>query len=45
VYAGVVWGQELTTEMLCLWMRNDNLPWRLNVQVHKFIWHPDKIGV
>jgi len=45
VYAGVVWGQELTTEKLCQWMSNDNLPWRLNVQTHKFIWHPDKIGV
>lgn len=45
VYAGVVWGQELTTEKLCQWMLNDNLPWRLNVQTHKFIWHPDKIGV
>ena len=45
VYAGVVWGQELTTEILCNWILGSKLPWRLNVQVHKFIWHPDKIGV
>jgi 7-carboxy-7-deazaguanine synthase len=44
VYAGVVWGA-LDTEELCKWMIEDKLPWYLNVQVHKFIWHPDKIGV
>lgn len=44
VYCGVVWGA-MQTEELCAWMNNDNLPWRLNVQTHKFIWHPDKIGV
>lgn len=45
VYAGVVWRSEVTTEALCQWMIEDKLPWNLNVQVHKFIWHPDKIGV
>jgi len=45
VYAGVVWGQELTTEQLCAWMIEDRLPWNLNVQVHKYVWHPDKQGV
>ena len=44
VYAGVVWGK-LETEELCKWMLEDNLPWNLNVQVHKFVWHPDKQGV
>ena len=44
VYAGVVWGA-METEALCRWMLDDGLPWRLNVQTHKFIWHPDKIGV
>lgn len=44
VYAGVVWGK-LEAETLCGWMIEDKLPWRLNVQVHKFVWHPDKIGV
>jgi 7-carboxy-7-deazaguanine synthase len=45
VYAGVVWGQDLTTETLCAWMIRDKLPWHLNVQVHKFVWPADKIGV
>jgi 7-carboxy-7-deazaguanine synthase len=44
VFAGVVWGK-LQTEELCKWMLEDQLDWSLNVQVHKFIWHPDKIGV
>ena len=44
VYAGVVWGA-METETLAAWMLGDHLPWSLNVQVHKFIWHPDKIGV
>jgi 7-carboxy-7-deazaguanine synthase len=44
VYAGVVWGK-LETEELCKWMIEDKLPWYLNVQVHKFVWHPDQIGV
>jgi 7-carboxy-7-deazaguanine synthase len=46
VYAGVVWDlPELTTEVLCSWMIEDQLPWSLNVQVHKFIWDPNKKGV
>lgn len=45
VYAGVVWGGPLATEQLCNMMREQNLPWNLNVQVHKYIWHPDTIGV
>jgi 7-carboxy-7-deazaguanine synthase len=44
VYAGVVW-DAMATEELCRWMANDNLPWNLNVQVHKFVWAPDTIGV
>jgi 7-carboxy-7-deazaguanine synthase len=44
VYAGVVWGA-MDTEELCRWMLDDDLDWRLNVQVHKFVWAPDKIGV
>jgi 7-carboxy-7-deazaguanine synthase len=44
VYAGVVWNA-MPTEELCRWMQDDNLPWCLNVQVHKFVWHPEKLGV
>lgn len=44
VYAGVVW-DAMTTEELCNWMMQDKLPWYLNVQVHKYVWRPDAIGV
>jgi 7-carboxy-7-deazaguanine synthase len=44
VYAGVVWGA-LKEEELAKWMMEDQLDWNLNVQTHKFIWHPDKQGV
>lgn len=44
VYAGVVW-DALDTETLCQWMIEDRLPWYLNVQVHKFVWDPNKLGV
>jgi len=44
IYAGVVW-DAMPTEILCQWMIEDKLPWRLNVQVHKFVWSPDRQGV
>jgi 7-carboxy-7-deazaguanine synthase len=44
VYAGVVWGK-LETHELVTWMQTHDLSWKLNVQTHKFIWHPDKVGV
>lgn len=44
VYAGVVWGA-LPAETLAAWMIEDRLPWSLNVQVHKYVWNPDKTGV
>jgi len=45
VYCGVVWGGELNTEQLAQLILNAKLPWRLNVQVHKFIWDPNERGV
>jgi 7-carboxy-7-deazaguanine synthase len=50
VYAGVVWDDHTyrttwSTEELCAHMQSDGLPWRLNVQVHKFVWNPNRIGV
>ncbi|HEY7680273.1 MAG TPA: 7-carboxy-7-deazaguanine synthase QueE, partial [Terriglobia bacterium] len=27
------------------WILRDNLPVRLGLQLHKFIWHPDMQGV
>jgi 7-carboxy-7-deazaguanine synthase len=45
VYAGVVWQGKWSTEELCEHMLNDDLDWRLNVQVHKFVWDANRIGV
>lgn len=44
VYAGVVWGA-LETQELVTWMQTHELPWKLNVQVHKYVWDPNKVGV
>jgi 7-carboxy-7-deazaguanine synthase len=44
IYAGVVW-DAMPTEILAQWMLDDRLPWYLNVQVHKFVWSPDRQGV
>jgi 7-carboxy-7-deazaguanine synthase len=40
VYCGVVWGA-LDTSELASWILEDQLPWHLNVQTHKYVWHPD----
>lgn len=35
----------LEPRVLAEWMLEDNLPVRLNLQLHKYIWSPDKRGV
>lgn len=40
VYCGPVWG-EIDSSELAAWMLEDGLPWRLNTQVHKYVWPPD----
>lgn len=32
-------------QKLAAWILNDNLPVRLNIQLHKYIWSPDQRGV
>jgi 7-carboxy-7-deazaguanine synthase len=44
-YAGVVWGAPMTNEELIGLILDHKLPWNLNVQIHKHIWDPNKIGV
>jgi 7-carboxy-7-deazaguanine synthase len=36
---------ELEPAQLAEWIIRDRLPVRLQLQIHKFIWHPDKRGV
>ena len=41
LWAGVVWGQLETSELVDFIMENQ-LPWRLNVQTHQYIWPPQE---
>lgn len=43
-YAGVVWGK-LTSSMLVEWMFKQQLPWKLNVQIHNYIWPREQRGI
>jgi 7-carboxy-7-deazaguanine synthase len=44
-FAGIVWGAPMTNEDLIGHILDQKLPWKLNVQIHKHIWDPNKIGV
>jgi 7-carboxy-7-deazaguanine synthase len=42
-WAGVVWdNKNLTEAQLVNLIQSEQLPWMLNVQVHKYLWSPDK---
>ena len=36
---------KLNSRILAEWILEDSLPVRLQLQIHKYIWHPDKRGV
>jgi 7-carboxy-7-deazaguanine synthase len=38
VYYGRVWDAEITDATLAEWVMRDKLPWRMNVQLHNYIW-------
>jgi len=40
VYVGIVWGKAEPADLV-RWILEARLPWRLNMQVHKFVWVPD----
>lgn len=44
-YAGVVWEGEFREAALAEMIQEHQLPWNLNVQVHKYLWPSDKRGV
>lgn len=44
VFYGVAWDQ-LTNATLIGWVMEDKLPWRLNVQMHNYIWDRRKRGI
>lgn len=43
-WIGAAWDKVTNYEILSFVTKN-KLPWKLNVQLHKFIWDPDKRGV
>jgi 7-carboxy-7-deazaguanine synthase len=40
VYVGPVWDTKLAPETIVEFVLKHRLPWRLNLQVHKYIWDP-----
>ena len=44
VYAGVVWGK-LENKTLIEWLLAEGLPWKLNVQIHNYIWPREQRGI
>lgn len=44
VYYGVAWDQ-MTNATLVGWVLEEKLPWRLNVQMHNYIWDRRKRGI
>jgi len=44
VYYGVAWGKLETAELVD-WVMTNRLDWKLNVQVHNYIWDRDKRGI
>jgi len=46
IYAGVVWGKEMTNQQLVdLLLKHDLFEWKLNVQVHNHIWDRTQRGI
>lgn len=43
-YYGKVWDGEITDAELAEYVMKNKLPWRLNVQLHNYIWDPQERG-
>lgn len=43
-WAGAAWGK-MEPQQVIDYIQENKLPWKLNVQVHKYIWEPDERGV
>jgi 7-carboxy-7-deazaguanine synthase len=44
IWAGVAWGAMEPSE-LAEWMQKDQLKWKLNVQVHNYVWDRSQRGI
>jgi 7-carboxy-7-deazaguanine synthase len=40
IFAGPVFGT-IPAEDVAIWIMNNQVPWRLNMQLHKYIWEPE----
>lgn len=45
IWVGAAWNRELSKADIVDYVTKYKLPWNLNVQMHKYIWHPDQQGV
>lgn len=45
IWIGAVWNRGLSDAAIVDYIMTHKLPWNLNIQTHKYIWHPDKQGV
>lgn len=43
-WVGAVWGS-IDNQSIIDFVLSNKFPWNLNVQMHKYIWHPDQRGV
>ena len=43
VYYGVAWGK-LEPAELVKWVLDFQLPWKLNIQAHNYVWDPQERG-
>jgi 7-carboxy-7-deazaguanine synthase len=43
-YYGKVWDGDITDAELAEYVMRNKLPWRLNVQLHNYIWDPQERG-
>lgn len=44
IFYGVVWGA-VTNEELVGWVLEDHLPWKLNIQIHNYVWDRTRRGI
>ena len=45
IYVGLAWGKELTDDNVVEFLKEHQLPWRLNVQLHKHLWPNIERGI
>lgn len=45
LWVGTAWAQNVSDQRLVEFIQEYKMPWRLNVQVHKYIWSPVERGV